>query len=275
VGERRRRDRSRDDEGRRWREEGAASATRSDKERRGREPSSTREDRETNGNGRGKKRGDDEERAEANRKRKEERDKETPAWFDDEMPIGGAAKGIVGAKVGDEPDELQKWKLEKRAREEQKEREEREATIPSQKNGDTSYHESTGPSDLDEHKTPRPSNVQPDLLHAASPPPLPTQNGAEAPSPLDHLKALMGMQKADVGGQPMGAIFGDVSSNSASSNSSNGPISFPTAVPRPPQVSSAINYDAMAKASSDEARRPIGTLNTCATQWKSETDPSL
>jgi hypothetical protein len=264
ANERRRRDRSREDEARRWREEGTAGATRSDKERRGRDPSSAREDKEINGSGRGKKRGDDEERAEANRRRKEERDKETPAWFDDdEVPTGGGAKGIVGAKVGDEPDELQKWKLEKRAREEQKEREDREPTMLSQQdipNGETNYHESTGSSHLDEHKTPKPSNVQPDLLPATVPPPLPTQGGAEAPSPLEHLKALMGMPKADGAGQPLSGMFGDISPNSASGNSSNGPTTFSNIISRPPQISSAINYDAMAKASSDEARRPIGTL---------------
>jgi hypothetical protein len=267
VSERRRRDRSRDDEARRWREEGTAGATRSDKERRARDPSSTREDKETNG--RGKKRGDDEERAEANRRRKEERDKETPAWFDDDEV--GATKGIVGAKIGDEPDELQKWKLEKRAREEQKEREEREPSMPSQQDvpdGETNYHESTGSSNLDEHKTPKPSNVQPDLLPAAVPPPLPTQSGAEAPSPLEHLKALMGMPKADGAGQPLSGMLGVLSPNSASGNSSNGPTTFSNVISRPPQISSAINYDAMAKASSDEARRPIGTLNNCVVQLK-------
>ena len=246
VGERRRRDRSRDDEARRWREEtnGNGNGAPRDKERRARDPSSTRDDRE---NGRGKKRGDDEERAEANRRRKEERDKETPAWFDDDLPSAGGAKGIVGAKIGDEPDELQKWKLEKKAREEQKEREEREAFMPVQNtpNGDANYRDS-GESNLDEHKTPRPSNLHPDLLPAAAPPPLPTTHAnADVSSPLDHLKALMGMPKNDGGAQP---VFGD---------SATLPTSFSNAVSRP-QVSSAINYDAMAKASSDESRRPIG-----------------
>ena len=47
----------------------------------------------------------------------------------DDMPARGAPKGVVGAKVGDEPDKLQRWKLEKKAREEQKEGEDREAAM--------------------------------------------------------------------------------------------------------------------------------------------------
>lgn len=265
VLDRRRRDRSRDDEARRWREEGTAGTARSDKERRGGELSSTREDREANGSGRGKKRGEDEERAEANRRRKEERDKETPAWFDDDVPTGGVTKGIVGAKVGDELDELQKWKLEKKAKEEQKEREEREAALLSQQsapNGDANHQEPSGPSNLDEHKTPKPSKVQPDLLPPplVVPPPLPTQNAAEAPSPLDHLKALMSMQTPDGVAQPMTETFGEVPPSASSSNSSSVPTPFSSTVPRPLQTSSVINYEAMAKASSDDARRPLGTL---------------
>lgn len=234
AGDRRRRERSRDDEARRWREE--ANGNGNGAPRRGRESSSTRDDRE---NGRGKKRTEDEERAEANRRRKEERDKETPAWFDDESPGVGSAKGIVGAKIGDEPDELQKWKQEKKAREGQKDREEREASMPPQSvaNGEASYHES-GESNLDEHKTPRPANNHPDLLPAGPPPPLPTAQ-ANNDSALDHLKALMGMPKNELTGQPaVGDSFSNITSR--------------------PQISSAINYDAMAKASSEESRRPIG-----------------
>ncbi|KIM32657.1 hypothetical protein M408DRAFT_6159 [Serendipita vermifera MAFF 305830] len=241
TGERRRRDKSRDDESRRWREDNAngnGNGTTREKDRRAREPSSTREERG------GRKRGEDDERAEANRRRKEERDKETPAWFDDDIPSAGGAKGIVGAKVGDELDELQKWKLEKKAREEQKERDEREATsTQSFDNDETNYRESNE-NNMDEHKTPRPSNVHPDLLPAAAPPPLPTANANADPSPLDHLKALMGMPKNEMPSQPG---FGD---------STAMPTSFANAAARS-QSSSAINYDAMAKASSEDARRVV------------------
>ncbi|KAG8827958.1 hypothetical protein FRC17_007664 [Serendipita sp. 399] len=254
-GERKKRDRSHgvEDEPRKWRDDPGAV-------RKTRDPSATREDKDVNGNARsGRKRGDDEERAEANRKRKEERDKETPAWFDDDVPPSGASKGIVGAKVGDELDELQKWKLEKKAKEEQKEREAN--TTPALQH-DLDDHQ---PRDLvadtisDEHKTPKPSNTYPDLPSSAPPlpnnPTVPQANG----NALEHLKALMGIPNGD-----SKEFVDDGALEPSSGVSSNEPslqlpafFTTPSTGTRPTQASPAIDYEVTAKVSAEELRRNI------------------
>ncbi|PVF97574.1 hypothetical protein CPB86DRAFT_759973 [Serendipita vermifera] len=248
-GEKKRRDRSRDEDSRRWREDAPGPG------RKGRDPSSSREERDTNTIGRsGRKRTEDEERAEANRKRKEERDKETPAWLDDDIPIGPSSKGIVGAKVGDELDELQKWKLEKKAKEEQREREEREALNQAQAVSETNLpQQDSATANLDEHKTPRPSNSQSKPLPSVVPPlPVPANTSApEMPNTLDHLKALMAMSKDAT----VPTSNGSMSRGSPSTPLENAsPIS---AVSRTSHSASSINYEAMAKASADESGRSI------------------
>ncbi|KAG8785346.1 hypothetical protein FRC15_001565 [Serendipita sp. 397] len=254
-GDRKKRDRSRglEEDSRKWRDD--SSVPRS--ERKARDASTTREDKDMNGNARnGRRRGDDEERAEANRKRKEERDKETPAWFDDDVPLSGASKGIVGAKMGDELDELQKWKLEKKAREEQKERD----SNPLSATDDTDEYELQSPAIPDEHKTPKPSNTHPDL--PSSVPPLP-HNPVDASRPngnaLDHLKALMGIPNGEAKESVDHEALEPNSEVSNNEPSLSLPAFFATSSmgSRPVQNSSTIGYEALEKASADESRRNI------------------
>ena len=140
--ERRRRDRSPDDDTRKWRTDSAVRPERRDrkdlddreKERRGREASSERADTDVrNGSSPTRlRRKEEDERAEA-RRRKEERDreKETPAWMDDYVPDVSAKNTLLGIS-SDGMDELQRWKQEKREKEMRKDAEAAAiATLPT------------------------------------------------------------------------------------------------------------------------------------------------
>jgi hypothetical protein len=197
------------------------------------------------------------------------------------------------SKVADgELDELQKWKLEKKAREEQKEREDRESvnannstdtstSVPN--TGEALYSSSTSAVDnnAEEHKTPRPSNVRYELPSNSSVPPLSsnaaqelntatsasTTGGEPATNALATLKALMsksqgelapvvGTSASTANGAPISA-FG-VASAVEPSQPANQVTSFSSVVSRPVQSStSSVKYD------SDENRRPVGKYIVC------------
>lgn len=277
TGERKKRDRSRGDatdENRRWREDSTAPNAR-DKERKGRDPSSTREEV----NGRSKKRSELEE----DKRRKEDRESK-PAWLDDDPTItNGGPKGFMSlSKAGDgELDELQKWKLEKKAKEEQREREEREATnrasdatVSSSTAGEAIYSSSTAVanSNAEEHKTPRASNVHYELPPNSSLPPLPsidnqepsaTTNSSSDMAPGNALVQLRALMLKSHGDQPPASSGSNPNINGAppsgfgtiatveSPSLPNQTTSFSNVISRPAQTSSpSVKYD------SDENRRP-------------------
>lgn len=240
--------------------------------------------------------------------------------MDEEIPSSSSKSGLGGfSALGRNPDgldELQRWKLEKRAKEEAKEREEREAAFAMESKPPTLNHavpgvagivvhssiappsntldaadkkerateESSTPSmsgekeeakEVDEHKTPKPSKVQvPEW--ATGQPPLPslTQNSnagiigsstsSSSATPLDALKAFMGVQDSPSALSPASAV-GNAPPASAtngafgaggnvngvfSSSTASSPLSsnYSPSVARPAGSGSAINYDAVGKA---------------------------
>lgn len=255
ASERKRRDRSRaaEEDSRRWKDENGTG--RPEKERKGREPSTVRDERETNRNGR--KRGEEDERAEANRKRREERDKETPAWFEDDAP-SGAAKGIVGARVGDELDELQKWKLEKKAKEEAKEREANAAANVASTAQDQDHGADTTSPPSEEHKTPRPAKNRGDLLPAPAPPlPQQTTDISGAASPLDQIKAMMGMTNGESQNHDDSITFGTSISNEPSA-ALPAFFTIPNDAPsRQPPSTATSNPTFVAQPLNEESRRTV------------------